>query len=1196
MANNQVRVTESQLNAVVSRGNVLVIAGAGTGKTRTLVERCLDCLIHEQPRVSIDEILMVTFTEKAAAEMRGRIRKSIERHAEKNPTDIHCAGQLALFETAHIGTLHSFCFRLVQQNFYSLKLDPQITVLSAEEAALHARDALDKVLQRHYTGTSTGAGNVQKLIQIHGRGSDLPIRQLVLQIHHYAQTLPDPLQWFENRSAMFASRKPDQWETWLVQGVSEWRKDWLPELQIRKTQAATAVYAALEKLQQNPSRADCAAALAEILGAPENSPTEKKSPDARLLKTFFAEAAFFDSLANAVQETDPLAEDWNWVREQMAALLALAQEFGVEFSEMKRELGVLDFHDLEQFALDLLWDRSADKPNELARQWREKLRFVFVDEYQDINAAQDKIIAALSRDDARGNRFLVGDAKQSIYRFRLADPSIFRRYIGEWSGPRGKTLPLADNFRSRESILVFANSLFAALMKQEIGGIAYDKSAALQFGAADERKPLSRAADASPRVELHLKIKGASDAGHSENDDETSPASRTLADLAEVEAEAHIIATRLRELKEQQQQVWDDDKKDFRPANWRDMAILLRAPANKADAYAKEFQRAGVPLFVARGGFYESIEVLDLLNLLNLLDNPLQDLPALAVLRSPLVGLTNDELALVRLAQPRGQFWHAIQVFHREKNSEADGAWRKVDLFLERFRNWRRLARQSSLSRCLEAVLGETFYESWVLTQPRKLSGQANVRRFLSLARQFDQFKRQGLFRFLKFIEAQQLAEAEPEFPADVDEDAVRLMSIHQSKGLEFPVVVVADIGKRFNEQDLRNEIILDEKFGLCPHVRPPHTGRTYPSLPYWLAKRRQKCELFGEELRLLYVAATRARDTLILSGAVTQKKIEQWNKGSAISAASLLGATSFADFLGLWLSSIGQSIEPSARTGANEFLRWFVYKGDEAQLPAENENDSPQPGSLLESDDWQKVQQRLSSGEYPHLPATTGPAKTSVTLLRNRYAEEQELAAPFTRASGGNFFAKQLVASAPTELSTTERGSAHHAFLQLISLERAGSIDELKREAARLERDSLMLPEQIQSLDFAALAAFWQSALGKRIRANAAHVRRELAFTSRFSPTDLAKLVGTKVDATLENEFVVVQGVADLVVILPEEIWLVDFKTDELTPAQLGEKKALYEPQLLFYTAALERIYKKRVTEVWLHFLSLQRSERIAT
>ena len=333
-------VTQSQQQAVAARGNVLVVAGAGTGKTHTLVERCLNCLIHEQPRVSISEILMVTFTEKAAAEMRQRIRKSIEQQAEKNPAEIHWAEQLALFEAAHIGTLHSFCFRLVRQNFYALKLDPQLTVLSAEEAALHAKDALDEILQRHYSGKTSNAKAVQKLIQIQGRGSDFAIRKLILKIHHYTQTLPNPQQWFENQMAMFAAQKPDHWETWLVEGVSEWKKEWLAELETRKAQAA--VCAAMEKLPLKPSRADCAAMLTQILAAEENSPPEKKSPDAKLLKTFFVEAAFLGSLAAVGDQTDPLAEDWNWVREQMVALLSLAQEFGTEFSQLKRELGVLD--------------------------------------------------------------------------------------------------------------------------------------------------------------------------------------------------------------------------------------------------------------------------------------------------------------------------------------------------------------------------------------------------------------------------------------------------------------------------------------------------------------------------------------------------------------------------------------------------------------------------------------------------------------------------------------------------------------------------------------------------------------------------------------------------------------------------------------------------------------------------------------
>lgn len=1185
-------LTSFQQAAIAARGNVLVVAGAGTGKTRTLVERCLYCLVNEKPRASIDEMLIVTFTDAAAAEVRERIRHSIEREAEKNPAEFHWAEQLALFETAHIGTLHGFCFRLVREHFYKLELDPQVSILSAEEAALRERDALDTVMLRHYTEKTPDAEAVQKLIQVQGGGSDQSIRKLVLQIHNYTQTLPDPKRWFEKQLEVFASPTPIRWEAWLVEGAWTWAKEWLEEFAVSDglDPLLAACVAELEGVSATTSRSEFAAILAEISVIEANPPKGKKS-DAlkKKLAQFFEEAAFLDSLAGIRSEHDPLIEDWNWVRDQMIALIGLACEFGKEFADAKRERGLLDFHDLEQCALRLLWDNVSEKPTTIAEQWRDKLKFVFVDEYQDINAAQDKIISSLSRDDARANRFLVGDVKQSIYRFRLADPSIFRGYMTKWKSPVGKNIPLSDNFRSRETLLVFVNSLFGELMGEKVGGVIYDEDAALRFGEAVEREPLRLAADPSPRVELHLKIKTKADETNA--GDEGTLSSRTVADLLDTEKEARLVASRLSGLKDETHQIWDDEKKTFRAVEWRDMAILLRAPSGKAEAYAKEFQRANIPLIVARSGFYESLEVMDLLNLLRVLDNPLQDLPVLAVLRSPLAGLTLDELAQIRLALRKGHFWHAVQTFHRgEKNTETNLLSQKIELFLARFRKWRKFARQSSLSRCLEAVLSETFYVSWLLTQPRGAQRVANLQRFLGLAQQFDQFQRQGLFRFLRFVEAQQLAEVEPDLPAVVTEDAVQLMSIHQSKGLEFPVVVIADLGKGFNFSDLHKDIILDEEFGLCPQICPPHTARTYPSLPYWLARRRQKRELLGEELRLLYVAATRARDTLILTGTMTANKFNKWIQPRAITSASLLEGRTPLDWLGLWLAKIS-SINPTERNGANIFLRWSLHAEIEG-ISAEPEKISSGERNFFETDDWKNVQERLA-WEYDHQAATTESSKSSVSILRRRYADEQELAVPF-RAFQKRRMATPL-SGKPAELSTSDRGTAHHLFLQFVSLESTGNVQELKQEASRLEHDGILNAGQIAALDFSALAVFWQSELGVRVRANEINVRRELAFTSRFSPNELANLIGEELDASLNEEFVVVQGVADVAVILPKEIWLIDFKTDRFDTAQLREKIEYYEPQLYIYATALEQIYKKPVTEIWLHFLSLQRSERLA-
>ena len=346
---------------------------------------------------------------------------------------------------------------------------------------------------------------------------------------------------------------------------------------------------------------------------------------------------------------DPLAEDWDWVRGHMGALLRLTQNFSARFAARKREDGVLDFHDLEQFALKLLWNFAADQPTPTAGRWRRKIRFVFVDEYQDINAAQDKIIQALGRDGAEANRFLVGDVKQSIYRFRLADPKIFRAYAQNWRGENGQTVPLAENFRSREVLLDFVNSLFELLMREEIGGVRYDAGARLQFGAPQWRADLGVAKDAAPRAELLLRLKK----GRPEVETGDAPGPDDLADLPDTEKEARLLARRLKQLETGKHEVWDTDKKCFRRAEWRDMAVLMRAPSGKAEIYAKEFQRAGVPLVVERGRFYDGGEIMDLLALLQLLDNPLQDVPAIAVLRSPLVGLSLDELAQVRLAARR---------------------------------------------------------------------------------------------------------------------------------------------------------------------------------------------------------------------------------------------------------------------------------------------------------------------------------------------------------------------------------------------------------------------------------------------------------------------------------------------------------------------------------------------------------------
>ena len=971
---------------------------------------------------------------------------------------------------------------------------------------------------------------------------------------------------------------------------------------------------------------------------------------------FFEEAAFLQGLTAATsvapagtaqdqapQSQEPIAQDWDWTRGRMLTLLDLTLEFGRLYSEAKRELGAVDFHDLEQFSLRLLWDPGQGTPTALAREWRKKLRLVFVDEYQDINAAQDAILRALGSEGPAANRFLVGDPEQSIYRFRLAAPHIFQDYTELWAraSSQGSVAPLRDNFRSLEGILQVINSLFSVLMRKEIGGVPYDETAWLKCGNLTRKEMLARPSDplfirrTKVVVEFHLRLIGKGDSGPAEAEDWDEP-KQAAANRSTAELEARMVGLRLSELREQKLPIRDASG-ERRAVDWRDMVVLLRSPQGKAEVYAKEFGRLGIPLIAARGGFFESSEIMDLLSLLSLLDNPLQDVPLLAVLRSPVVGMSFDQLALIRLCGS-GAFWLALQQFRRlledgvEKAARggpggdarfsaalndaslgeaARSAWGKTDLFLQRFARWRRSARETSLSQCLDEILGETNYSAFLMPNARGEQQRGNLAKLLAWARRFDQFQRQGLYRFLRFIEAQQEAGIDHE-PAPLDApQAVRLMSIHQSKGLEFSVVAVADLGKAFNLSDTKAEIILDTRLGLCPCVKPPFTERRYPSLPHWLAQRRLRRETLGEEMRLLYVAMTRACDRLILAGSATRTAAERWSKQPLKpTVRTLLSAATSLDWVGPWMrQQTGQENWAEQRECQSGPLRWVVHSPDEAgsqeaplpQSVAPLETATLGTASVDDSTASEAVAARLK-WEYPFEKAVTQAAKMSVSTLRLGLAAELEEGEANRRRRR-----PAARASTPAALGASEAGAAHHTFLEYVSLDRLGDVASLQEEADRMEQGGILAAPERKALDLESIAAFWASAVGRDILERRRDLHRELPFTARFT---LAELDALKASARavfeegkaeeggqaetapwLGSEYVIVTGVVDLAVLLPREIWLLDFKTDTVAPEDWKEIGQRYEPQIRLYALALSRIYDRPVTRSWLHALRLRRT-----
>lgn len=1208
--------TSAQKAAIAARGNVLVVAGAGTGKTRTLIERCLSLL---REGASLEQMLIVTFTTAAAAEMRVRLRKALEAEAAATTSQSQFfAEQAALLDTAQISTLHSFCLCLVRENFHELAIDPQVVVLDERQTRPLARECLTELVAGHYAGRWPHSPALRQFIRRHGRGSDEHLRALVGRLHSYAQSLPEPDAWLVAQLALLNAGSPTQWHVWLAASFYEWGKQWSTTLaNAPEVIALKRSKTALSGLSLAEAGAPTANALTALLTADATENWQRKKAQLRpSFAKMFEEAEFFLSLLGPDGSGVALNEDWEWTRHELAAVVELVRQFADRFTEAKRQLGGVDFSDVEQLSLRLL----RDEHGVAARRCRERFAHVFVDEYQDINAAQDAILCAVSRSGEAANRFLVGDIKQSIYRFRLANPRIFAGYAEAWSDA---VIRLTDNFRSHESVLDFVNAFFRPLMRASVGGVTYDAAAELRFGNAVERAELTAKHAASPRVELHVLTSDTADASF-----EIEGPEDKVEELLSIEREARFIATRLRELHAVGHLVWEEDTHQFRPAQWRDMVVLMRSPGSRGEAFAKEFHRVGVPLHAARGGFYESLEVTDLLSLLRLLDNPLQDLPLLAVLRSPLVGISQEELVAIRATSEQTLFWDALTKFRASAsetgNHKAEGAWPKVDEFLKRYGNWRQLIRLGSLTQCLECVLTETHYESLLLAEPRGTERVANVRRFLDLARQFDPLQRQGLHRFLRFIEAQEEAELD-HAPAPLPaEDAVRLMSIHQSKGLEFPVVAVAGLGVRFNLRDLSGDVLLDGELGLCPMVSPPESQRRFPSLPHFLAKQRGQRESLGEELRLLYVAFTRARDTLLLCGTDSGKSVaDKWREpAAAISDFEVLKARCPLDWLRQWLPGVVKNGDWRGETaGHNELLSWRLHLvgqellvGDyasrlltpavtcNAEMGMEVAVNSPRPEGIRRDDveSVSRLRARLSQA-YSHHSATHESAKTSVSALRRR-AETEEVGV-------FQMFPSRELSRAPRrragQLTATQIGVAHHTFLQRVELRATKTLAELMAEAERLKTIGALTEREAEALVFADLFRYWDSEVGRLVRTNAREVQREVPFTARFEVRELKEMsLGRTVveegqlrptsPSAGADDFVIVQGVVDLAVFRAEEIWLVDYKTDHFAESELPAKLRKHGLQLGLYARALERIYKKPVTRRWLHFLALGRTESL--
>jgi ATP-dependent helicase/nuclease subunit A len=962
--------------------------------------------------------------------------------------------------------------------------------------------------------------------------------------------------------------EPKRWREWHEQATRAWVKKWRPIIELQPD-------------EDNPARARVLAFMDQLnlaetaqlrLGDKSIWPRGSKKEFLTPVKRLYEEAEELGGWLKT-SAADPLLEDWQITRGTALMLLEMAEEFAREFGQLKRERGVLDFHDLEQFSLQLLRDEKTGGPSAIAEYWRGRFQRVFVDEYQDINQVQDRIIELVSRPTDKGNRFLVGDVKQSIYGFRQAEPQIFQKHHERWSkGDEGECDYLVKNWRSHERILEFANALFSGLMSRAVGDVDYDENARLVFADENDRAHLSKKTDASSKVEVHV----VDPAKETEAVvDENGVRSDALEELAAAEMEAEIIARRCWEMVEGNPLVLPTGK----AAIYGDIVILMRAAANEAEEFAKVFSRRGIPFDARRVGFFTCAEVMDLTNLLTILDNPLQDIPLLGVLRSPFGSFSLENLAQTRVALPKGQFWEALQKIEAgnyDPNACSEETVGKVRAFLEQFRRWRKLSRETSLAERLETILEETGYEDWALAQDRGAQRRANVRRLVDLARQFDRMQGEGLYPFLQYVE-NQIDAAGDIAPATVEsQGAVRLMTVHQSKGLQFPIVFVARLGKKFNRASFNGLSLLDEEYGLCLKARPPRLRRQYDTIAFWMARRRQEKKMRDEEMRILYVALTRAEHRLLLVGTPQRKKArEEWHEG----AARPEDASSMLDWIGPWLSKDAADFICEERGQAKDWnWTWHAtppdWKGRAITAPAEEEVPAGKLGKLKRRLEW----------SYPFTAAALQEAKSSATALRRGLVDEPELARPFVSPSRRK----------KDSIAANEVGQAVHRFLERASWEALQTPAATRDELARLTENLTLTKEEVAAIDLEKVSSFWTSKHGRELLEKRDCIERELVFTAKFSRADLMA-VGAPLNTDFgDDEFIVVQGAADLVAILDEEIWLVDFKTDRLPEELLGARVKEYALQLRIYALALSKIYKRPVTRAYLHFLEIGRTESI--
>ena len=1251
--------TEQQQVIDLRNRNILVSAAAGSGKTAVLVERIVKIITDKNHPVDIDHLLIVTFTNAAAAEMRERIGNAIEKALDEQPGDEHLLRQLTLIHNAQITTIDSFCLYVVRNHFHEIDLEPNFRIGDEGELKLLREDVLGRVLEQNYEEPSEAFSD---FVEGYASGrTDAALNEMILQLYEFSRSYPWPEKWLDSFVGAYriGTREELDRAEWLApltenicfvlkdceqllkQALAITQQDDGPDMYEKAVQSDLEKYEGLAGLT---SFCELSEALSDIKydrlassrgfeGDPDKLELVKslreqaKDVVKKLCKQYFFCSP--EMMIEQLERTEPMLEE----------VVRLTKQFADEFAAAKRRKNLVDFHDVEHFALQILVDEETEKAKKTAEEFRDTFEEIMIDEYQDSNEVQETLLRSISREErGENNIFMVGDVKQSIYRFRLARPELFMKKYDSYSLEESTTqrIDLHKNFRSREEVLTCTNDIFYKIMARSLGNVEYDAEAALYPGAS---YPVS--ADFIPEILL-------ADSNDELLEDTELTDKKTL--------EAKIVAEEIKHLMKTQP-VTDKAAGTLRAAHYSDIVILLRSLSGWADSLVEVLNENGIPAHtVSSTGYFSTVEVQTVLSMLRLLDNPRQDIPMAAVLRSPMAGLTDEELAVLRLEDGSVPFHEAVlelaEGLYEEggqieiSNSEEDQkqgrnadektenhieitAHRKLLKFYKKYKQLRQLVPDTPIHELIEIILRETGYGHYVAAMPAGNRRTANLNMLLEKAAAYEKTSYKGLFHFVRYID--ELQKYDVDFgEADMvgeNEDVVRIMSIHKSKGLEFPIVIVSGMGKNFNKQDTRSKMVLHPELGIGLDYMDGKLRIKSPTIAKKAIAKQIDLENLGEELRVLYVALTRAKEKLILTGTLKDaaEKLEFYRQQANLSkvAARPLsyltreGASGYLDWILPAVLSYGDKypvrIVEAAELVLNEVENQLEQNENLTERIEEIEAADPQLVGQLK----QRFSQR-----YPYQTDILRKNKYSVSELKHRamrekFEAEQEETIPA-------FLEEPVTPTIPLFIQreeSVEQETANRGALRGTAVHRVMECYDFASEKSVHEQMEAMEKEEKITADMRALvreqtvADFVSSETGKRmaLAQQAGALYREKPFVMGFteeelenygfgvgSNTDSCENIYEKTDSDQEKEeqkkvrheedLTLIQGIIDVFWIEKDGIVLLDYKTDRVQQAK--ELIDRYETQLKLYADALEHVFaarKLKVKEILIYSFSLE-------